>query len=36
MSGEMEDNFAEGLDVPSSEDDLMAQSEIRVANDSAH
>ena len=36
MSGEMDENYAEGLDVPSSEDDMMAQSEVRVANDSAH
>jgi hypothetical protein len=32
----MDDNFAEGLDVPSSEDDLMANSEFRVGNQSSH
>lgn len=32
----MDENLAEGLDVPSSEDDLMAHSEIRVGNHSAH
>jgi hypothetical protein len=32
----MDDNFAEGLDVPSSEDDLMANSEVRVGNQSSH
>ena len=31
----MDDNFAEGLDVPSSEDDLMAHSEVRVGNQSS-
>lgn len=34
MSGDIEGNFEDGLDVPSSEDDMMAQSEIRVGNDS--
>lgn len=36
MSGDMEGNFVDGLDVPSSEDDMMAQSDIRVGNDSNH